>query len=90
LNRSKLVLASLDGWSVVPLSLTLAGLIAIGLFVFPSLRITSSGGEPVVFTDPDFWLLIAFIAIAAFAYARALFWLIVSLTRRVRRSASQE
>ena len=84
-SRSRLVLASLESWPVVPLSLTFAALVAIGIWVIPSMQTTTSDGAP-----PSVWLFVALLAVLAFAYLRAVFWLTIALGRRVRRWIAQE
>lgn len=84
-ERSKLVLASLQQWSVVPLSLVLALLVALGLWLIPEMRIRYDGAAPTT-ADPDLWAFLAILALLAFAYFRAIVWLVIALLQRVRRS----
>lgn len=84
-KRSKLVLASLQQWSVGLLSLTLALLVAVGVWIIPELLSGDDGAAPAT-ADPDLWAPLAVLALAVFAYFRAIVWLVIALLQRVRRS----
>jgi hypothetical protein len=88
LKRSKLVLASLERWSAGPMSLTFVLLAALGVWVIPDLLSGDESAAPAT-ADPEVWAL-AILALFAFAYFRAIFWLAIALAQRARRSAKRE
>lgn len=84
-KRSRLVLASLERWSAVPLSLTLVILVALGVWIVPDM-LSGADGAALTTIDPDLWIPLAVLALLGFAYFRAVFWMLIALLQRVRRS----
>jgi hypothetical protein len=85
-KRSKLVLASLKRWSVVPLSLTFALLVALGMWLIPEMFLRDEGAPPAL-DDPELWVPLAVLALLAYAYFRAILWLGIALAQRALRSS---
>jgi hypothetical protein len=82
-GRSTLLLTFLKDWSLFELTFRLVFLMIVGVWVLSRLQPPSL--NPPSAAEPGRWFALALICLGAFAFLRAICWLTIALTHRVRR-----